>query len=227
MPESESTSPRAAAPDGRIAGIALLASVAISFVAAGHHPGAGHAHAADEFVRHVVAIAALDGLVHAVLIATAMALLFGVTVFAVRRGLHDSRVLIGLIVYALGAVAVIGAGLVDGFFVPALAAHAAGDPPERLVRAMDLFRVFGDAIQILTKFSLAATAVAMFAWSTELWTSGGAGRGAGIGGFLSALATGLLLVRTPNIGPHDLILILLLQTIWYAWIGVALIRRTL
>lgn len=98
--------PAAAAPRSRpaIAGGAIIVSAVLAVAAVAHHPTVTHAASRADVLRQIVRLSGLDEAVHAVVIVAACGLLFGLTIFAVRRGPRNDAVLAGVVAYALGTV---------------------------------------------------------------------------------------------------------------------------
>ncbi len=142
--------------------------------------------------------------VHAVAIAAAAALLFGLAAYSLRRGIGRSPVLAALVVYALATVAVVAAGTIDGFVVAGVAASS------------ELLAACGVAIQAFTKVGFAGYAVAIALWSADLARERGALRAAGGFGCAVGAGTAVVMFGTPHIGPHALVVFGLLQGLWYA-----------
>jgi hypothetical protein len=214
-------------PDGRIAGVAILASAAVGLVAIAHHPTVGTARGAADVFGQIAALSAIDEVVHGVLIVLSGALLFGFAVFAQRRGLHRGSVLLGLIGYAVASGGIIGAALIDGFLVPALGSRYAGAPAQSMGTGLHLLGMAGTAIQILTKFAFVATAVAVLSWSAGLLRARGAVRATGFAGIVAAVVSVVTMVWAGQLNPHNLVVIVGVQSVWNVAIGVLLIRGDL
>ena len=212
---------------GRVAGFAIVGSAVLALAAIAHHPTVGSARSAADLIAQLVALSTVDEVVHGTLIVLIAALLFGFTVFAQRCGLHRGVVVFGLIAFALASVAMTGAALLDGFVIPAFAARYSGASPASIDTALHVLTAIGAAVQVLTKFAIAATAVAIVSWSAGLVRASGPPRVAGVVGFVSAAAAVAVLVMTRGLNPHSLGIIVGLQSIWYGTIGILLIRRDL
>lgn len=137
---------RAAHKDDRIAGSALLATAALSIVAMAHHPTSAQARS-------------LTGIVHGALLLLVVSMAFGFAHVARRRGIGRPSILAGLIAYGISVVANIGAGLINGFIVPTLAAR--GDI------GRDVFLFAWEANQALATLGVVATGVAFVFWSFD------------------------------------------------------------
>jgi hypothetical protein len=221
----ESSSPSAAAiPNGTIAGILIAAAAALTLFAVAHHPTvAGLAPA--EAIAEIVRLAPMDRLVHGSLIAILGALLYGFTVFSLRRGLHRETVVAALIAYAVGVLSSIGAAMIDGLITPDVAAQYAGASEENTFVAVRLLSYGGLAIQVLTRLGTLAMSLAMLLWSAELLRAQGALRFTGILGCVAALIPIGVLIAQHHITPSSLGVIVLAQGIWYVAIAALLVRK--
>jgi hypothetical protein len=132
----------------RIAGGALIAGSLLSVLAMAHHP------------THVDP-GGLVGIVHGAMIVLMTAIAFGFAHFALRRGLARPAILAGLIAYLVSLVANIGAGTINGFVVPALAARGAD------LSGHDVFLLAWEANQALARLGVFATAAAFTFWSID------------------------------------------------------------
>jgi hypothetical protein len=132
----------------RIAGGALILGALLSVLAMAHHPD------------HVDP-GGLVGIVHGAMIVLMSAAAFGYTHFALRRGLKRPEILAGLIAYLVSLVAHLGAGTINGFIVPALAARGAD------LASHDVFLLAWESNQALARLGVFATAAAFTFWSID------------------------------------------------------------
>jgi hypothetical protein len=132
----------------RIAGGALILASLLSVLAMAHHP-----------VR--VDPGGLVGIVHGAMIVLMTVIAFGFAHFALRRGVARSAILAGLVAYLVGLVADLGAGTINGFVVPALAAHGAA------LSGRDVFLLAWESNQALARLGVFATAAAFAFWSID------------------------------------------------------------
>jgi len=201
-------SPSSGRPAAAALGAGALCWVLIGIV----HPRVRHGDVVGQIARLSPHLAA----VHAMAIAAAAALLFGLAAFSLRRGIGRSSVLAALVVYALATVAIVAAGTIDGFVVAGVAAVADPSLTAQYATTSALLSVCGVAIQAFTKVGLAGFVVAIALWSADLARERGALRAVGILGCAVAAATAVLVAVTPHVGPHALVGVGLLQALWYA-----------
>lgn len=212
--------------DAKTAGALLVAASLSTLVALTHHPVVARRTAAA-VVEGIGRVSTSDQLVHGTLFVLLFALFVALCVFARRQGLHRINVLAGTVAYAAGAAATFGAMLIDGFFVPSLAAHYAGAGSQALATLMELLRACAIAIQLLTKAGLISIALATLLWSTGLLRDPRV-RAAGIAGLAAVAAQVATFVFWPGpITPHTLLVTIGAQSLWYLSIGILLIRGEL
>jgi hypothetical protein len=211
------------APSGLAAGIAIACCAVVTIFAVAHHPTVS-ARAPAEAMAAMVRVATPDRIVHGVLIAIMAVLLFGFSVFSLRRGLHRATSIAGLIAYAAGVIALTGAGLIDGFLVPAIAERYARASPEAIKTTIPLLLVGALTIQILSKFGIVAMSTAVAFWSADLVATPGVLRATGVIGFVSGIVAVVFLVFAGNLNPHSLGAIVTAQAVWYLAVAVLLVR---
>jgi len=132
----------------RIAGGAMIAAALLSVLVMAHHP------------EHVDPNG-LVGIVHGAMIVLMTVTAFGFTHFALRRGLDRPAILAGLVAYFVSLVAHLGAGTINGFIVPALAARGAD------LSGRDVFLLAWESNQALASLGVFATAAAFTLWSID------------------------------------------------------------
>jgi hypothetical protein len=181
-----------------------------------------------QVVTGIVALAPMDHFMHGSVIAIMGALLFGLCIYSLRRGLQNQTAVGGFIAYALGVGALIGAALIDGFLMPAIASHYVASSVDE-IRSVVRLLIFGAiAIQILTKFGLIAMSAGVLTWSIGLLRGPAVLFGTGLIGILSSIAVVLVFVTGgPRITPHVLVVIVVVQAVWYLAVGSLLVREQL
>jgi hypothetical protein len=207
-----------------LGGSILILAAFAAVVAVLHHPVI-RVHDQQEFLAQVPGSAVTDRFVHGALILCAVALLFAFSRFAQRQGLQRPSVLLGLIFYLFGTIAVIGAALIDGFFVPEIAASYLNGPPGTTDNPMELVRFCSIAIQLFTKSSMVAVSLAILVWSIGLFRDGGRPRimAAAVGVIAMLVQLYILVFGGPVITAHTIVFVVLAQMIWYLVVGWLLI----
>lgn len=164
-------------------------------------------------------------MVHTIVIGTLLALLFGFAVYALRRGLHRSAVIGGLIAFTFGIATTIGAALIDGFLIPEIASRYVDATAELMNRSAMLLQTCSLAIQVATKAGLVGMALGIVLWSADLILDKGFLRIAGIVGVLAGIVPAVLTLSGGYLNPHSLMIVIAIQTLWYLTIATALLLR--
>ena len=114
---------------GRLAGSTLIAAALLEVVAMGHHPTVTTPDIL-EAVRQIARSSALAGVVHGVLMALMLIIVYGLSEFASRRGAMRPAIRAGIIAYLAGAFAMLGAAMVcfSYFFLPPVGHFTIADP---------------------------------------------------------------------------------------------------
>ncbi len=227
MPHGQSPAVPALVPSGRAAGAVIIACAVLTVFAISHHPMV-EARTPAQVLTGIVALAPMDRFIHGSVIAIVGALLFGLCIYTLRRGLQNQTAVGGFIAYALGAGALIGAALIDGFLTPSIASHFPASSADEIRGAEQLLRFGAIAIQILTRFGLMAMSAGVFIWSIGLLRGPVALVATGFIGILSSIAVVLAItIGNAHITPHVLVVIVAVQAIWYLAIGSLLVREQL
>jgi len=210
----ETTTDDKAGPLYRPAAIALAACTILSLAAVAAHPtieGGG----AGRILADMVKGRAADEHVHGAVIILLVGYVFGFLGFAARVGLGRPSVLIGALAYGIGALAMIGAALNDGFITPAFSAAYANAAPEKAEVAVQVLTFAWVAIQYLSKLGFIGMAIGVAGASLPLLHARGFTRITGLLGLASGILTvGFMLFAEVWLGPQLLIVILLAQAVW-------------
>jgi len=212
-------------PAARTAGIILIASSVLAVLFMAHHPTA-ETHDAAALAADIGGKASLSRLVHGALIALIAVQLFAFTVFCRWVGAKRSAVGAGLVAYAIGTGAMIGAALISGFVVSDLAAHYASEAATESQTFVDLLRLSMTGNQALAKLGVFAMSTAIVLWAFALFRARNAlwiaivGLVAGLGPAI-ALATGVI-----HLDVVGMLLVVIAQTVWNLSVGILLVRAT-
>jgi hypothetical protein len=223
--QTQSPSPLARVPDGALAGVAIAVASLLTLVSVAHHPTTPKALKAADAFPAIVALTGADRMVHTIVIGTMLALVFGFAVYALRRGLHRSAVVGGLIAFTFGIAATIGAALIDGFLIPEIAARYVDATPELLSRAAMLLQTCALAIQVATKAGFVGMSLGIVLWSVDLILDKGFLRIAGVVGALAGIVPAILTLSGGYLNPHALMIVIAIQTLWYLAIATLLLLR--
>ena len=196
--------------EARIAGIVLVAATLLSILMMAHHPSAS-THDPASLAADIASTATLSRVVHGVLIALIGFELYAFVVFAGRLPAGRSAARAGLVAYAIGAGAMIGAALISGFVVSSLGIYYAGvaDPAP----FVDFARLSMTGNQALAKLGVIATSAAIVLWAIALLRDST--------GIAPAIA---LLAGWVRLDVHGMLVVVLGQAIWNLAAGAELIR---
>jgi hypothetical protein len=208
----------------RAAGVLLIGASILEIGAMAHHPSA-HAHDMAALLVQLQELSAVSAWVHGVLIALMLTVFFALTEFAWQRGIRRPAIRAGLIAYAAGVVAMMGAALVDGFVTPRLATLSSGVSATDLQVTGQLLRLCMLLNQALAHLGAVAMSVGITAWSLDLVRGAGAERALGVFGVAIGLGSaGALILGALQLDVHGMMLVLVLQVIWTTGVGVLLLR---
>ena len=209
----------------RSSGWALVLGTVLSVFAMAHHPSAGASGAAARLAE-MAREATLSGIVHGALIALMLVVFFGLVGLAGVLGFGLGRVRAGLIAYSAGVVCMIGAALLSGFIVPALAGSYAGSP-ETAEALVPIFSLCFRANQALAEVGVVAQSAGIFFWSWVLLGRSGWVRGVGwLGLGAGAVPILGLLSGRLHLDVHGMLAVVVLQALWTIAVGVWLIQRS-
>lgn len=192
---------------GRIGGAALIAAGAGIVLAMAHHP------------TGIESGGTIGPVVHAAMIVLLMLTAFGFATFCMLGGAARPLILAGAVSYGLAFFGHVGAGTINGFVVPALAAHGS-------LASRDVFLLAWEANQALATLGVIAASVAFLFWSAELLRSGG--REAKVVGALGIIAgampIGLLIGGLITMNVSGALIVYAIQAAWGACLGLQMMR---
>jgi hypothetical protein len=212
------------------AGTILLIATALELLAMAHHPTVTpHAlpgvTVIEQAVQQIPKLAALSGLVHALLMALMLTVVYSLVEFALRRGLTRPAVRAGCIAYAAGVIVMLGAALVSGWVTPGLMILTPHSTPEDLAINGQLLSLCQALNQSCANFGAVAMSAGIVLWSFDLMMEKGARRligGAGI--FLGAVPALALIFGLLRLNVHGATELLAVQAVWNIMIAIALLR---
>ncbi|HEY6893909.1 MAG TPA: hypothetical protein VI258_07065 [Rhodanobacteraceae bacterium] len=211
-----------AAGEARIAGGVLVAATLLSILMMAHHPTAS-THDAASLAADIAGSATLSRVVHGVLIALIASELYAFVVFAGRLATGRSAARAGLVAYAIGTGAMIGAALISGFVVSSLGVYYAGvaDPAP----FVDFARLSMTGNQALAKLGVVATSIAIVLWAIALLHDSKRARWLAIVGFATGLVPAIaLLGGWIRLDVNGMLAVVLAQAIWNLAAGAELLR---
>ena len=212
-------------PAARAAGALLIGGSILEIAVMAHHPSV-HAHDVAEVLVQLQALGARSAWVHGVLIALMLTVFFALTEFAWQRGIARPAIRAGLIAYAAGVVAMMGAALVDGFVTPRVAILGAGLRAADLPITAQLLNLCVLFNQALARLGAIAMSAAIIAWSLDLVLRAGFERALGVAGMAIGLGcVAALIAGVLQLDVHGMMLVLVLQAAWTIGLGVLLLKE--
>ncbi len=206
----------------RTAGIVLVATTLLSILMMAHHPSAS-THEPASLAADVAGTATLSRVVHGALIAMIALELYAFVVFASRLAPGRSAARAGIVAYAIGAGAMMGAALISGFVMSNLAGYYAStaDPAP----FVDFARLSMTGNQALANLGVFAMSTAIVLWAIALLHDRAHGRWLAIVGFVMGLAPPIALAAGMiRLDVHGMLLVVVAQAIWNLAAGAEMIR---
>ncbi len=210
----------------RVTGAVLVAATVLEVLVMAHHPSVRAPDLATA-VEQLGKIAGLSAVVHGTLIVLLLVGFYCLTEFSRLLGLHRPAVRAGLVAYAVGVIAMVGAATVDGLVTGQVAAHVLHDGAENLQITRQILVLCEVLNQALARMGTVATAIGIAAWSAALWRIGGLARAIGVFGILlGVLSAAALLSGALQLDVHRMLLVVTLEGVWTVGAGVLLLRRS-
>ena len=211
----------------RIAGATLVTASALAVLAMSHHPTA-HGGTGAEWVSDMARVGGLSRGVHAAMIATVVAIWLALDAWSQARG-GRGAVRVAVKIYGLGALAMIGAALINGFAVDSLAARALAGGLDAVDDAVRVVPLTWALNQTLAGFGVFAMCGGIAAWSLDLWRVRGtlARLTAGYGVLMALVTCGAFALGLFHLDVRGMGAVVVAQALWYVlagavrWRGVA------
>ena len=141
--------------------------------------------------------------------------------FSSLLGFRRPAVLTAAIFYILATTLMFVATTIDGFAMPMIGARCAMATSNCLQSTHNMLSLASIFVQSFTRIGEFATAIAIMFWSIELLHLRTSTKVIGVAGAALAVAHLILLFSTASIlTPHSLLMLLVLQVIWYLAIAV-------
>jgi hypothetical protein len=208
----------------KIAGATLITSSALAVLAMSHHPTA-HGNTTSEWVGNMARVGDLSRGVHAAMIGTVIAIWLALDAWSDARG-GRGEVRVAARLYSLGALAMIGAALVNGFILDSLASRALADGPEALQDMAQLVPLLWALNQTLAGFGVFAMSGAIGAWSIDAWRVPGvlSRVTAGYGLLMTLVACGTFTLGLFQLNVSGMAAVVVTLGVWYMLLGVVMWR---
>ncbi len=209
----------------RIAGATLVTASALAVLAMSHHPTA-HGSTGAEWVSEMARVGSLSRGVHAAMIATVVAIWLALDAWSQARG-GRGAVRVASKIYGLGALAMIGAALINGFAVDSLAARALAGGLEAVDDAVRVVPLTWALNQTLAGFGVFAMCGGIAAWSLDLWRVPGtlARLAAGYGVLMALVTCGAFALGLFQLDVRGMGAVVMAHCVWYVSAGLVMWRH--
>ena len=179
-----------------------------------------------EAVRQIARSSALAGVVHGVLMAFMLIIVYGLSEFALRRGATRPAIRAGCIAYCAGVIVMLGAAMVSGFIVPGLMAITPHTSPTDLAVNVQLLLLCRVLNQSCANFGAVAMSAGIAFWSLDLLRrEAGWRRGIGVAGMvIGALPAVALILGVLHLNVQGMSAVVMLQSLWCCGVGVVFLR---
>jgi hypothetical protein len=209
----------------RVAGIGLIIASLLSVLAMAHHPTVT-APDITQALQQLKDLAALSGWVHGILIALMLFIFWCLTEYSLRRGVEKPLTRAGLIFYGAGMVSMIGAAIVSGWLTARVGALVPAPDGQDLHLLAILINFSFSMNQVLANLGAVAMSAGILAWSVGLMHDKGWNRGTGALGILVGIAPALALIGGGmHLDVHHMLVVVVLQGVWYIALGVLLVTK--
>ncbi len=215
----EPAAPRRDATSGTVIAVGALAMAALM----AQHPSLGPHGTTAELLAEATRTAAASEFVHAGMLVAMAALLFGFLGLAQQLGPQRASVRLGVLAYAIGAIASGGAAVLNGFAFPEMAGHFADRTASEMEVAATVLTYGHFVSHTLAGIGLLAWSAALIAWSAAIVGSGGAWKWIAIFGFvIGAGPAAMFLGGHLRLDVHGFGLFVFGQALWSLAVGIAL-----
>lgn len=206
----------------RACGLALVAGGAATVAGMLYHPSVGGAGL--DAIREIAEEGAVARLVHGAMLAALGVLLFGFSGLSERLGWRSPASRAAFVAYALGAVAMMGAAVVNGFAVNKVAGAFLASGSQDLDLAGSSLAVLRALSSTWAQLAVGAQAAAFGLWSAALWKRS---RALAAGGLLAAAPAAASAVGILPLDVHAYLAVVATQALWTAAAGIQLLRGRL
>jgi hypothetical protein len=206
----------------RIYGIALLLSTVGLLATAGLHPTAPLMPDSSATIER---FSLMNKVVHGLALGSVWLSLFGVVGLSRSLGFQRPDVIAALTAFAMAAMMITFAAVMDGLVASELARRLIGADDAARQDVVQLMRHCFLIASSLTRFYVVAASAAIALWSVAMLRAGFSRVLPWVGFFTALLGfvgqfSGYLRMNT-----HDLMLMVVGQGVWIVWTGLVMIRR--
>jgi hypothetical protein len=207
--------------NNKVTSAVVLTMILGLFVAIIHHP-VGGGGSLDSEVANISRLGAMDQLVHGSIMVMLILLSAAMTLFSNRLARDALTVIAANSAYGFGVGLCLIAMGFDGFVLPALADHCAGEVPSCAEGLKSILTLSSEVVQVFTRLAFMSIALAVLSWSGHLafvrrrWKMA-------VAGLLSAtLQLIALATAAVRLTPHSMLFVLAGQLIWYCTVAMFL-----
>ena len=208
--------------DETLYGAALILSAVGMLATGAFHPTGHQLLASPEAIAHVGLV---NKVVHGMALGSVWLSFFGVVGLSRRLGLQRLDVTAALAAFAMGVMALTCAAVTDGIVATELANGLVGADEATRSGIMPLLRLCGLIASSMSRFDVAAVSVAMLLWSVAMMRTGFSRALSWVGVIIGAVGLLALFSGHLRMNVHDLIAMVVGQSIWTVWTGIALSRH--
>jgi hypothetical protein len=203
----------------------LITAAVLEIIGMAHHPSV-HTQEITQAMEQIRHLGYLSAVVHGVLIACMLAIAYGLSEFALRRGLTRPLIRAGAIAYAVGVMLMVGAALVSGYLMAAVVAVTPHQTATDLAINTQLLLLCGLLNQTCANAATVAMSAGIACWSMDLLKERGALRAlGGLGLIIAALPAAGLILGLFHLDVTGMSAVVLLQALWYCGVGVMQLRN--
>jgi len=179
-------------------------------------------------LRQMRVSAVLNAWVHGTLIALYLVQVAGFLGLSRQLGLGRPIVILAMVAYSAGVLAMMGAVVINGFALAMFAGRYAQFAPDQGFAIASSINLAGSISASWAGIGAIATSGALAAWSCVILGRGGVARAIGVIGIMLGIATvAMLITGTLILNVHGFLLLVVSQTAWTIAIGIQLIRGRL
>lgn len=176
-------------------------------------------------LKQMAAEAQFNGWVHGILMALYLVLVSGFAGFSRSLGADKPLVSLAMVAFAGGAVAMIGAAVINGFALGLFAERYAAIRPEQYISVTASINALGSLSGTWAGVGAVASSAAILLWSIELLKLHNVWRAIALAGIAIGATSFVMLVTGKLIlNVHGFLLLVLSQSIWIVAVGVQLVR---
>jgi hypothetical protein len=209
--------------DNRKSGLALIAGSIGGIVTMAIHPTSAGVLTPAQFER----LATVSAIAHSLAIVSFVIMLLGVIGLSMRLAASDRLAFSGMVVFAVGIVAILIAASVSGFIIPNIMKQMIKDAPEAAPQWRIVVAAVFQINQAFSSIYTVAVSIAVGLWSISALRNGGLLRSIAIYGcviapiIVLAICSGHL-----RLNVHGMAIVVFSQAIWFILAGTQLWNDT-